>query len=306
MEWLKAYKEYLKDEKRAKKKAERGARVKTAGAYIVFAASFILFAGIILLTVNLLQKIQTGGTGKKLIMETAAVSGEATLIRTPLGKNILINAGEEAVDLLKEKQIKKIDRLFITFPYKRNLSGVIYLIKSGVSVSWAGESPHSYKAPHYESFKALCSSYSISVETLAPGQVIEMEPLLKIQVLGPLRSYAEENDNSLVLRMVYDRVAVLFAGEISATAEKDLLNYGTSIRSHILKVANQGKDGSSSPPFVHLLSPETGIISAPMGVTSDFVNGLLQGFHVNLYRNDINGRITVITDGVRYRVKKEI
>ena len=118
---------------------------------------------------------------------------------------------------------------------------------------------------------------------------------------------AANNDMSLVVKIEYGEVSFLFTGDIEKEAEKRLLDSG--LRSDVLKVAHHGSEGSSSAEFLDMVNPKYAIISSgknnkykhPSAATLK----ALQDRHIELFRTDLQGHITVDTDGKIITVKTE-
>ena len=107
------------------------------------------------------------------------------------------------------------------------------------------------------------------------------------------------NDMSLVVKIEYGEVSFLFTGDIEKEAEKRLLDSG--LRADVLKVAHHGSEGSSSAEFLDMVNPKYAIISSgkdnkykhPSAATLK----ALQDRDIALFRTDLQGHITVDTDG---------
>lgn len=150
--WLLAYRHYLKTEKRVVRKAERESRVRTAGFYLLSLLSILALSlwGVKILTRSAAAK----SDHQELTIEFPAVAGDMALIRTPGKKTVLVNSGLQALEILRQQGLKKVDYLFITFPHKTNIQGATMLLKNDFPVLKIYESEHSYSAPHYDDFRA--------------------------------------------------------------------------------------------------------------------------------------------------------
>lgn len=69
---------------------------------------------------------------------------------------------------------------------------------------------------------------------------------MNIQVLNPQDTFfANENDNSIVLKLSYGNKSVLLTGDIETPAENYRLSHGTQLRADVYKVAHHGSDSFS-------------------------------------------------------------
>ena len=71
----------------------------------------------------------------------------------------------------------------------------------------------------------------------------------------------KQNNSSMVIRMSYGPATVLFAGDLEAKGERELIASGADLRATILKVPHHGSHTSSSPPFLAAVAPEVAVIS---------------------------------------------
>jgi competence protein ComEC len=121
---------------------------------------------------------------------------------------------------------------------------------------------------------------------------------------------ADENNRSLVLRLSYGAVSVLFTGDIELEAESFLLQAGHDLRATILKVPHHGSLTSSSEPFVRAVAPSVAVLSVQrdsrFGHPHPTVVERYQASGVNIFRTDAHGAITVRTDGQSVSVEPHI
>jgi len=107
--------------------------------------------------------------------------------------------------------------------------------------------------------------------------------------------------------MTYGSVSFLFMGDANADAETRIANSGTNLQADILKVGHHGSATSSSSAFLSKVHPKSRIIEVGTGnsyghPTSATLDRLAQVGSA-VYRTDLNGDVTVTTDGTTYDVK---
>ena len=114
------------------------------------------------------------------------------------------------------------------------------------------------------------------------------------------------NDDSVVLRLVYGSVAMLFAGDIERAAEESLVASGVDLRANVLKVPHHGSRTSSTEAFVNAVNPRYAVIS--VGERSRFGHphaAVVERYRVRnirLLQTGLQGTVTVATDGVSMEV----
>ena len=82
-----------------------------------------------------------------------------------------------------------------------------------------------------------------------------------VQVIGPVQTYSDPNNGSLVLRVDYGGTSFLFTGDMEQNAEADLMDSGANVRADVLKVGHHGSPTSSSEAFLEAVAPSIAVIS---------------------------------------------
>lgn len=132
----------------------------------------------------------------------------------------------------------------------------------------------------------------------------------QVQILGPLRSEEDSNDNSIVLKVSFGATSFLFTGDAERAEEQDLLNAGVNLQSTVLKVGHHGSDTSTSYPFLRAVAPQYAVISVGAGNSyghpTEAVLSRLRDAGVTPFRTDLQGEITAVSDGqtVNFSVAK--
>lgn len=132
----------------------------------------------------------------------------------------------------------------------------------------------------------------------------------QVQILGPLHSAEDSNDNSIVLKVSFGATSFLFTGDAERAEEQDLLNAGVNLQSTVLKVGHHGSDTSTSYPFLRAVVPQYAVISVGTGNSyghpTEAVLSRLRDAGVTTFRTDLQGEITAVSDGqtVNFSVAK--
>ncbi|HEX8949134.1 MAG TPA: ComEC/Rec2 family competence protein, partial [Dissulfurispiraceae bacterium] len=126
------------------------------------------------------------------------------------------------------------------------------------------------------------------------GYVIEaLHPYTGFYMSGP--KDADENNDSLVLRIRGKKAAFLFTGDIEQTGAEDIAHLGAYLKSTVLKVPHHGSRSSLSEPFLKMVAPEAAVISVgrenPFGHPHDEVIEALRG--TRIFRTDRDGAIGI-------------
>lgn len=160
-------------------------------------------------------------------------------------------------------------------------------------------------------FLKIIENKNNNIILVEAGKRLEIEKDIYIDILWPSdNSKVSENilnNNSIVAKINYNKVSILFTGDIEEKAEKEiLLKYKINeniLKAKILKVAHHGSKSSSSEEFLERVSPDIAIIG--VGKNNKFghpnkevINNILK-YKTEIYRTDKDGEIKVKTDGIR-------
>ena len=130
-----------------------------------------------------------------------------------------------------------------------------------------------------------------------------------VTMLGPVAQYSDTNDTSIVLRIDYGSTSFLLTGDMEKTAESDLVNSGANLKADVLQVGHHGSSTSTGYAFLNAVLPEMGVISC--GVNNKYGHpheetlSILRDAGVDVYRTDLQGTITIGSDGQNYTVGTE-
>jgi competence protein ComEC len=146
---------------------------------------------------------------------------------------------------------------------------------------------------------------------LAAGDRVPIDPDMRIFVYGPGRSnqYADINQHSLVLGLIYGTKQFLFMGDAGAAEEKLLLQrYGDMVDTDFLKVAHHGSGTSASASFLRAASPAHSAVSLALHNRYHFpdpeaVRRLLRT-NTKLYFTSLSGALQFYSNGRSIRREK--
>jgi competence protein ComEC len=132
----------------------------------------------------------------------------------------------------------------------------------------------------------------------------------RIDVLNPLLPpTGNPNNDSIVLRLIYKDIRVLFAGDVTAPGELRLLKVSSDLQSQVLKAAHHGANDALSEEFFEAVRPETVIISAALinryARPHQSVIKRLSKKNIKNFRTDLHGHIVLKTDGKTFSIAAE-
>jgi competence protein ComEC len=230
-------------------------------------------------------------------------------------KVILIDAGEvdqgdRVVSNLKKLGVTKIDLLVATHPHSDHIGGMPKVL-AAFPVSKVLDSGIPSSSTLYERFLQTVEKKNIPYQVAEQGQTIDIDPSLRILVLSPPKERIGDdiNTNSIVLRISYGTVNLLYTGDASTAAEDLMEKTGYPLDAQILKVSHHGSSSASSAAFLSQVRPEVAVISLvadnPYGHPHKEALARLNAAGPVLYRTDSDGTVLVRSDGARFSVTTE-
>jgi competence protein ComEC len=237
--------------------------------------------------------------------------GDSELIQFN-NKNVLIDGGEQDMgprveSYLREHGVSSLDIMVATHPHSDHVGGLITVLND-TPVKQVLDIGQAHPSPIYETFLKLIDQKNIPYKNPQQGQTINLDPNLTIEVLNPPAALFSDdlNQNSIVLKVSFNKVSFLLMGDAGFEAENSILASGYNITSDILKVAHHGSSSASSLTFLGKVRPAISVIE--VGAGNDYGHpaqetlDALQQIGSKIYRTDLNGNIVVTTDGVSYSV----
>ncbi len=197
--------------------------------------------------------------------------GDAALISFPNRVHYLIDSGEanERYDCgeslllpwLRRNHIGHIDLALITHSHSDHAGGVQTLMRQG-RIRNIGH-PGGAALPAFRALDSLAAQCGVAVNLLADGD--EFFPAqggwLRILQTGGAGEQWDENNGSMVIRLQYGGRVFLFLADIEAEGERNLLRYGSFLRSDVVKVAHHGSSTASSEGLLDAVEAGWAVIS---------------------------------------------
>lgn len=238
--------------------------------------------------------------------------GDCTLIRTMSNKTILIDGGgSENYDIgknvlvpyLLDRRIKTVDYMIFSHLDSDHCLGLFTVLEK-LTVKNVIISKQFQTSENYKNFLRL--SKNVNVIYIGAGSKIKIDNDTTITFLWPVDDYVRENilnNNSVVAKLQYRNMSILFTGDIEEKAETRIVSmYGSELKSDILKVAHHGSKSSSTQAFVNAVSPKVALIGVgannTFGHPNDEVIQRLQNIGCRVYRTDIMGEISITVNKV--------
>lgn len=241
--------------------------------------------------------------------------GDCLHIRTPEGKNILIDGGGSRsysvgkkilLPYLLKSGVKSIDLAIATHLHEDHYLGMVQLAKD-MKIDRFGV----YEANRLREREILSDTgfHKQDLLYLAQGDRIRIEKDIWIDVLYPEeRSVGEyeklilieedENRSSLLLKVYYKGLTVLMTGDIGLEGEQEIIAAYQSnpdrLDADILKIGHHGSRYSTGDSFLDVVSPEVAVFQVGknnFGHPHPTIIDKCRKKGIIIYRNDLDGAI---------------
>ncbi|MCD5406111.1 MAG: DNA internalization-related competence protein ComEC/Rec2 [Desulfotomaculum sp.] len=258
--------------------------------------------------------------------------GDATLIQTPNGKNMLIDTGgwsgefesnsgagnKVVLPYLQYLGVSHLDVLILTHPHEDHAGGTIGIIQH-LPVAMVIVTPLASGVTHgdweqpddgYLQLLLELEKRELTVQEAVAGQTLQLDPDLQIAILAPAKPLPDLNDSSLVIKMTYYQRSFLFTGDIGIDKQQQLLQQQmVTLPADILKVPHHGSR-FFAPEFFAVVNPAIAVISAGrnnrFGHPAPETLQVLDDLATRIYRTDLHGAVIISTDGLAVWVERGI
>ena len=216
------------------------------------------------------QEKEARAEDDRLLVEITAFNvGKADAILVRVGeKTYLIDAGLKKgfSDLeysLWREGVTRLDGVFLTHVDKDHGGGMEQLAETDIAIDAFYASPHFFKKSREENQIVRAAGLrGMDVTWLNEGDVVEISAGCRFEVIGPLGPDPDnENNNSLVMRLVTPEGCALLAGDMEKDAERMLLAMDVDLSAACLKVGHHGRADATCEEFARAVSPEIAVIS---------------------------------------------
>lgn len=210
------------------------------------------------------------------------------------------SAGDTVVEYIQDLGIKKLDYVVCTHGHADHCGGLDAVVES-FDVDTIFTSPYAGDAASYLRFVETVENAQLTLEVPDQGVQYRLGDA-RFEFIGPLEDHNNVNDDSLVMRLTYGDTNFLFTGDMTAKAEKELIEDGENVKCDVLKVGHHGSSGSSCYQFLYEAEPKIAVISC--GRDNDYGHpheetlGRLKDAGVTVYRTDELGSIVIFSDGI--------
>ena len=238
-------------------------------------------------------------------------SGDSSLLISPDGKVMLVDAGlpecaPHIISFLEKLGIEKIDYFVASHPHIDHIGGFASLA-SKINIGKVYRNDMAYTTKTYKNFVNALEAMDIPVEYLKEGDEIAFGEDIQVKIYNPKAEYEYPkdypnsstqfiNDNSIVMKLIYGKSTILYAGDIYRTRERDLLmTYGDELQADVIKANHHGGGTSNSNRWIKGTQPKIVVaMRDKIDSMSVYENFVKQG--ATYYNAALNGEVKILID----------
>jgi competence protein ComEC len=248
--------------------------------------------------------------------------GDSIVVRFPNNYVVLIDGGgikgsdfdigkHVVAPALLRMGIHHVDSLVLTHPHHDHYKGLAAIAeKFGPATLYTnGANAPEEELSDWEEFLGRVEKSHVSISPIQESSNINSDFSMeeggaKLEIVAPrAREVAllDANDASLVIKLSVRKRSFLLTGDLMRVGESTLVDRRRDLSSDVLKVGHHGSETSSSLEFLKAVKPSVAVITVgehnQYGVPDQVVLNRLGDFGARIYRTDIDGAITIRTDG---------
>ena len=223
------------------------------------------------------------------------------------GEYMLIDGGNKddsqlVIAYLRQQGVEELAAVVCTHAHEDHVGGLPAVL--AVFPTRAVYAPtKTYSSKIFDDFTRYVDQQRLDITIPRPGDSFALGDTT-LTVLGPVKTYAETNDTSIILLAQFGDTRFLFTGDMEVAAENDMLDYWDGRfdwNVDVLKVGHHGSDTSSGYRFVYETDPEYAIISVGEGNTyghpCESVTSRYHDAGIPMFRTNELGHVYVTSNG---------
>ena len=242
--------------------------------------------------------------------------GDGILIETPSGRQVLVDGGSSPQMLLSELGAvmpfwdRSLDMILLTHPDGDHMDAQTQAI-GRFDVEMAVTTQAALDSGDAHAWLQQAERGGVPVTAQRAGGWIDLGDGIALWVINPdANGYIgpdPDNENSLVVKLVYGDFSALLTGDAGLASEAQWLAEDAPIQSTVLKVGHHGSRTSTGESFTAAVNPQVAVIQVGAdnryGHPHEEVLSNLAGHWV--LRTDILGRVHIASDGQQMWVETE-
>ena len=258
--------------------------------------------------------------------------GDAHLIQTSNGKNILIDTGHLAparkslVPLLQSKSIKKIDFVFITHPHKDHYLGLLAILESGIPINVVymndigrkeceAEMPLGCDYEELINYREMLKNNRVTVLEAQAGMTFDLDWASSLKILYAFDGVntpvgrTDINDMSYIMLLRHGFNTALFTGDLNTKLGEYLAKESKDLKVDILKLPHHGAEGAAPDAFFAAADPKVVMVPSPAllwcSARSARMKNWVESRKIPTYVNGFSGHVAVKMNLFNFQIEME-
>lgn len=263
----------------------------------------------------------------------APQQGDAHLIQTDTGKNILIDTGHYwaaenvMIPYLQSKGVKALDQVFISHPHKDHYAGLLAIVKKGIKIKEVFfnlpdravcdvEIPWGCDYAEILNYHQTLKSSGVKVSEATAGMVLKIGSDASLEVLYAYDGVntpvgqTDINDMSLIMKLRNGTQTALFTGDLNNKIGEYLAQEGKNLKANILKLPHHGTEGAAPDSFFEAVSPQVAMVPSPAllwcSARSARMKTWFEGRQIPTYVNGFAGHVIVKMQKNSFKVTTQL
>jgi len=255
----------------------------------------------------------SGGTGALSVTALDVGQGDAILIRTPHGADILIDAGPPSGHVVEKlgahlsPSDREIELVVVSHTDADHIGGLAD-VAAHYRIGRVLDAGTSSSNPTYAKWLGALDDRHVERMTARAGVTVNIDGV-RCSVVWPGSDAdlvkASVNDTSVIVELAYGTTSFLFTGDAGAEVEARMLQRQAVHHVDVLKVAHHGSVYSSSVEFLDAVKPTFAIASVGRGNSYGHPHGIvidrLKARGAEVLRTDEMGDVRLESDGEEVR-----
>lgn len=276
----------------------------------LYKCSFLTLVLCILMTLascSSIYPVSGDGLNENLTLVHFIDVGQAdSILIESKGQVLLMDAGnvddsETVIEYIKKRGIKKIDYVIGSHPHEDHIGGLSKVIEE-FDIGKIFLTDYVLPSKYLSSLLDTIQNKNLRVTIPTVGDEYVLGNASFIFVAPIKKDYGSKvNNYSLGIKLVDRENTFLLTADAEEVGEMDMAAGEIDISADVLKVNHHGSITSTTEIFIDAVKPTYAIISVgkdnPYGNPSYSVMARLLEHNVQVYRTDLCGSITVISDG---------
>lgn len=249
----------------------------------------------------------TVADGESLIIHYIDVGQADCILLENEGKFMLIDGGNRedsqlVVSYLEQQGVQELDAVVCTHAHEDHVGGLPSVL--AVYPTAAVYAPtKTYSSNIFDKFVYYTDQQGLEITIPQPGDSFTLGNV-DLTILGPVKSYPDPNNTSIVIMAEFGSTRFLFTGDMEKEAENDMLDYWDeqyNWNCDVLKSGHHGSSTSSSYRLIYETDPEYIVIS--VGKDNSYGHphretiALYKDAGIPAFRTDELGHVIVTSDG---------